>query len=265
MCKTAELCQECRTFLEEEGVDGSTYQTHLVKTRLTELFKEHLSFHRLPKKNEAEFVYSSSVNPGPLIEKCYQQAAEAEEEALPESVVDAADLAHDTTCIYTAAMILRQKLLSVERTMPFPPLPVDLDEANVKNLIPPALYNFLCWLLFGDESIAPIDVENFIDTPNASMHQRALSVAQDLIFIATQGLIKTPKHVSLPIAIKHITGSVQAVPLLNRFGHCISESQLREYDTAMAERQLQVDHPAFFPRNIQAGARNIILCWDITT
>ena len=83
------------------------------------------------KKNEAEFVYSSSVNPGPLIEKCSQQEAEAEEEAVPESVVDAADLAHDTTCIYTAAMILRQKLLSVERTIPFPPLPVDLDE-NVK-------------------------------------------------------------------------------------------------------------------------------------
>ena len=50
------------------------------------------------KKNEAEFVYSSSVNPGPLIEKCSQQEAEAEEEAVPESVVDAADLAHDTTC-----------------------------------------------------------------------------------------------------------------------------------------------------------------------
>ena len=48
--KTAELGQEFRMFLEEEGVDGSTYQTHLVKTRLTEHFKERLSFHRPQKK-----------------------------------------------------------------------------------------------------------------------------------------------------------------------------------------------------------------------
>ena len=94
-------------------------QTKHVSLKQDSSFKESLSFHWAQKKNEAEFVYSSSVNPGPLIEKCYQQAAEAEEEALPESVVDAADLAHDTTCIYTAAMILRQKLVSVERTMPF--------------------------------------------------------------------------------------------------------------------------------------------------
>ena len=75
--------------------------------------------------------------------------------------------------------------------MPFPPLPVDLDEANGKNLIPLALYNFLCWLLFGDESIAPIDVENFIATPKASMHRRVLSVAQDLIFIPRRGSSNT--------------------------------------------------------------------------
>ena len=149
--------------------------------------------------------------------------------------------------------------------MPFPPLPLDLYEANVKNLIPPALYNFLCWLLFGDESTAPIDVENFIAAPKVSMHRRVLSVAQDLIFIATQGLIKTPKHVSLPIAIKHITGSVQAVPLLNRFGHCISESQLREYDTAMAERQLQEDHPTFILSNILAGGGYIFCDGQILT
>ena len=30
----------------------------------------------------------------------------------------------------------------------------------------------------------------------------------------------------------------------------------------MAERQLQVDHPTFIPSNIQAGAGDIILCWD---
>ena len=45
--KTAELS---RVFLGEEGVDGSTYQTHLVKTTLTEHFKERLSFHRPQKE-----------------------------------------------------------------------------------------------------------------------------------------------------------------------------------------------------------------------
>ena len=71
-------------------------------------------------------------------------------------------------------------------------------------------------------------------------HRRVLSIAQDIIYTAHNGPVKTPKHVLLPTAIHHMTRSVQVVSLLNRFGHGISKSQIQEVDTALAEKQLKL-------------------------
>ena len=132
----------------------------------------------------------------------------------------------DVIHVYTAALILRQALLSVKNTEPFPPMPSELSEDKIQ--VPPAIYNFLSWLISVDNSDAAICLESCVVSPSQGMHRWILSVGQDLIFNATQGQMKTPKHVSVPIAIKQLTGSTQTVTLLNRFGHCISETQLRE-------------------------------------
>lgn len=36
------------------------------------------------------------------------------------------------------------------------------------------------------------------------------------------------KHAALPLAVKPLTGSTKVLPLLNRFGHSLSEMQVRE-------------------------------------
>ena len=129
--------------------------------------------------------------------------------------------------------------------------------------VPPAVYNFLSWLLCGDKSEAPLCLESRAPPANQAMHRRILSLGQDLIFNATRGHIKTAKHVALPIALKHLNGSTQAVTILNRFGHCMSETQLREYETGMAQQQLELQYQgnAFLPSNIHAGGY-VSLCWD---
>ena len=75
--------------------------------------------------------------------------------------------------------------------------------------------------------------------------------------------MKTPKHIALPLTLKHITGSTQAVTLLNRFGHGMSESQLLECETAMAERQIQQQNAgvAIVPSNIRSSGF-VTFCWD---
>ena len=56
--KLSILCDEFTKILEEEGVSGKKYQSHLLKARLTGYFSDQLSFHRPLKHNEAEYVFN---------------------------------------------------------------------------------------------------------------------------------------------------------------------------------------------------------------
>ena len=84
------------------------------------------------------------------------------------------------------------------------------------------------------------------------------------MYCASNGKIKTHKHLALPVAVKHVTGSSQLVTLLNRLGHSVSDSQISELDTAVAEDQLRHHNhsAAFIPSNIACQATPITLCWD---
>ena len=48
----------------------STYRTCLLKTRLIHHFGNALTFHRPQQRNVFEYVFSSKVSRGPIVEKC---------------------------------------------------------------------------------------------------------------------------------------------------------------------------------------------------
>ena len=79
-------------------------------------------------------------------------------------------------------------------------------------------------------------------------------IAQDILYCSRGGLLKTPKHVLLPMAVHHLTRSAQLVLMLNRFGHGISLSQIQEIDTALAKEALatadNVPLPGHFEKNV---------------
>ena len=64
------------------------------------------------------------------------------------------------------------------------------------------------------------------------------SFAQDLIYAASRGKQKPPKHILLPAAVNALTGSVELMKALNRLGHGVSYSQIEENDTALCLRKL---------------------------
>ena len=70
------------------------------------------------------------------------------------------------------------------------------------------------------------------------VHRQISAISQDLIHCATNGRIKTPKHVVLPMTVKSLTGSSEVITILNRFGHGLSYSQVEETETALAEKQV---------------------------
>ena len=60
-----------------------------------------------------------------------------------------------------------------------------------------------------------------------------------MIFTSSKGVVKPPKHIALPVSVKSMTGSAELVTILNRLGHGLSYSKLEEYETAVAEKQIE--------------------------
>ena len=103
-----------------------------------------------------------------------------------------------------------------------------------------------------------------VDLPLSSDSQRVLSLAQDMIHCVTRGQLKTPKHVALPLAVKHMTVSTQVITLLNRFGNGLSAPQVSKFDMVMAESVMcqQRQHAdVFVPSNI-SPLSHVTYSWD---
>ena len=68
---------------------------------------------------------------------------------------------------------------------------------------------------------------------DSSSHKVIQSIAQDCVYAITNRQYKPPKHLTLPFAVKCLTGNVEIIKMLNRLGHGISYSQLSEIETAL--------------------------------
>ena len=118
--------------------------------------------------------------------------------------------------------------------MKFPPSQEDINE---KAAPIPDMYNFLSWLLSQSDECKELNKGN-ITTLSERMRHKVVSIAQDIVFIASNGSKLTQKHIALPMTMKGITGSSEVVTLLNRFGHGVSYSKLEQIETAMTKRQI---------------------------
>ena len=115
------------------------------------------------------------------------------------------------------------------------------------------------------DSHAPApSLEKRISLENDALQRWVLLIGQDIVYCASNGKIKMHKHLALPVAVKHITGSSQLVTLLNQLGHSVSDSQVNALNTTVAEDQLRQHNlsAAFIPSNIARQATPITLCRD---
>lgn len=157
--------------------------------------------------------------------------------------------------IYKAAKVIRSAIKDMKSSISWPPCSDDLCLSTFK--LPIELFNLLGWILSDRTDVVngPINTTPFVE-------KRVLTIGQDLIYSVSKGRIKTPKHVSLPMTVKNLTGSAQMVNLLNNFGYGIAYSQLLEVETAIAEKQLdKCDNGICLPSNIQPNVFSVF-CWD---
>ena len=84
------------------------------------------------------------------------------------------------------------------------------------------------------------------------------SFGQDLIYAVTCGQRKSPKHVLLPYGVKTLTGNTEIIKELNKFGHGMSYTQLKENDTALCLQKLAsgLNEKVVLPASIKSHVYN---------
>ena len=63
-------------------------------------------------------------------------------------------------------------------------------------------------------------------------------IAHDVVHCASHPRIKIPKHVSLAVYVRHLTGSIQLVTMLSGIGQCSSYDEVEILDKNLAREIL---------------------------
>ena len=138
---------------------------------------------------------------------------------------------------FRAAVCLHSNVMDGATSIPFLPEPTDISDQAASAQVPTPPFNFLAWLLLGNNASQGLSLHEKVELASESDHCHVLLVAQDIIHCVTRGhRIKTAKHVGLPLAMKHISGSAKVVSLLNRFGHGLSATQMKEFEAGIAQQ-----------------------------
>ena len=109
---------------------------------------------------------------------------------------------------------------------------------NAEKIIIPILFNVFAWICgFSDEP----QLDDYVIVIKDSQHCKLMSIAQDLLFVASNGQNTTPKSISLAMAMRQLTGSSTVLKLLNHFGHCMSHEYVLHHETALAQINISTE------------------------
>ena len=158
--------------------------------------------------------------------------------------------------LYMTAMNLGNTIIHVKLSLLWSLIAETLNLLEAEKIILYILYNFLAWIVVASEKLG---TEKIVDT-SASVCRKLLSISQDIIFLASDGRTLMPKHLSLGMTVRHLSGSVQLVGLLNGLGHCVSNSLVLNHDAARAEPEMNRGENSL-PSTIQPGI-STTLEWD---
>ena len=112
----------------------STSRTCLLKTRLIHHFGNALTFHRPQERNVFEYVFSSKVSQGPIVEKCAKALKTLDnfKETAASMDIDAEWPEFEESpgpTLFRAALCLRSNAMDGATGIPFlPPKPTDISD-----------------------------------------------------------------------------------------------------------------------------------------
>ena len=169
-----------------------------LRRNLEKSFEDNLKFLSV---NKSLFVYPSAMKVEQIIKDLLKEREK---------------ICHVTKTV----KLIRNEIKEMKDEMPWPPQPSDLNPENFN--MPKKLGQFLATLITGQE-----DEEKM----NSRSARLRLSIAQDIVYIVTEGRVKTPKSVLLPSNIKQLTNNTEIINTVHLLGHGVSNSILSEMHT----------------------------------
>ena len=210
--KITDLTNLYKNMQMDKNIPVSGVENRFLKARLVNRFKEKLEFFQ-KKNGVTEILYSDLP---PTKEK------------------------HLTTHIekvHNAASEVRKEILQCRS--PFSSWPPPAHEVRQSRAVIPELLEVLLKGLFSDGS------------NSGRVKRKVNSIGQDIMFAATNGKLKTVKHIQLGIVLKRKTGSKDMIRCLNRLGHCLSYCELLRIETYVAETESNRQYQLYIPNNVQ--------------
>ena len=114
---------------------------------------------------------------------------------------------------------------------------MDITLEKAESIVSNEIYNFLWWLLSTYSQVNSYIVDrSLVRESNPTLHRYIMSISQDLIYMASTGKTKAPKHIGLSITCHKMTQSKEIIQLLNRNG--VSYDEIQGIDTTGATQQI---------------------------
>ena len=155
--------------------------------------------------------------------------------------------------LYQAALIIRTLLDNAEGIDIFQLNPADISMTRSSVIVYDDMYTFLYWILSPTPLHSNDDIkQDTVKESNPTLHRQILSVGQDLVYIASRGKCKTPKHVGQGVALHQMAQSKDVIQILNRNSHSISYDEVLRIDRSWAASQLLEGRSAV-PANMHPG------------
>ena len=250
------LLEKYQRLLVTHGVDHEKaikYTKQHLKLRLMRHFGDEVAFHQPRIREQSELMYTSSISLQDVLNAAFKKTFEPHEDEDSSADEQVLHQTERTKLLYRTAMLIRGDIAECNG-IPVKPLNTDdLSLITAKSLIPDSVYWFLRRVISADDSD---NAGNFpAECKNQSDERKVIMVAQDLLHCSSHARVKTPKHTSLAMAVRHITGSKELITLLNRMGHCSSSDEIEAIDNGLAKEILAKTEEmgVVIPSNICSG------------
>ena len=243
----------------EPDSEQSYYRAKNLQCRLKSHYGDKIMIQVQKGRSKSNIIFSSSITVGQAVSAasalqesftelsfgCEDDDGLSDSESEQDHDVNANTLYHSAKCLRSALQRIREKK-NVQKSQ-------IISNEHVESLIPDSLYMFMRWLLEDDSDRSPISAKKE-KCLRPDIHRLILSLSQDLIFACNRNILP-PKHIGIDVTVKHLTGCVELIRILNRFGHSISYDKVINLEKGFVQQVLEDNESddMAIPTNISPG------------
>ena len=205
---------------EESKIQGieiplSDYNNLLIR-KLSNKFEELRFIHQ---KHNKVLVFPATLKVEDLVSEYYNLKCELD--SLNTTQND------DERAVINVAKKINAEIKSLVSPMSWPPKEQDLHPEKTLLYIP-HLLDIFCM----------VTISGKVNENDSNRSERAMrlknSIAQDFVYAASNGTIKTSKSILFPTVVKALCNNTEVIRIINQYGHGISYSMIEEIETEHA-------------------------------